>query len=197
MNVFGVKTVCVSQKQPKHGRLWLTDGSCIRLRPDYKHHVWSYDFMFDKTTDGRDVKLLNIIDEHSRECLSIDVERSFKSQDVQYTLYELFLRYGVPDYVRSDNGSEFIAKKLRKWFSNIGVKTLLIEPGSPWENGYIELFNGKLRDEFLNRELFETIYEAKVLIEDWRVQYNTVRPHSSLNYRLPAPETVELLQEAC
>jgi len=180
----------VPKKQPKRGRLWLNDGSCIRLRPEYKDHVWSYDFMVDRTDNGRAFKTLNIIDEYTRECLSIRVARKIRSQDVIDELFNLFIFRGIPEYIRSDNGPEFTAKAVRKWLNRLGVKTLFIEPGSPWENGYIESFNGKLRDELLDREIFTTLEEAKVLIEQWRREYNQVRPHSSLGYRPPAPEAV-------
>ncbi len=178
------------KKQPKRSRLWLNDGSCIRLRPQYKDHVWSYDFMIDRTADGRAFKILNIIDEYTRECLAILVARKIRNQDVIDLLFELFILRGIPSHIRSDNGPEFTAKAIRKWLNRLGVKTLYIEPGSPWENGYIESFNGKLRDELLDREIFTTLEEAKVLIEQWRREYNQVRPHSSLGYQPPAPETI-------
>ncbi len=178
------------QKQPKRARLWLNDGSCIRLRPEYKDHVWSYDFMIDRTTNGRAFKILNIIDEYTRECLAIMIARKIKQQDVIDLLFHLFIFRGIPEHIRSDNGSEFTAKAVRKWLEKLGVKTLFIEPGSPWENGYIESFNGKLRDELLDREIFTTLEEAKVLIEQWRRDYNQVRPHSSLGYQPPAPEAI-------
>ena len=180
----------VPQKQPRRGRLWLNDGSCIRLRPLYKDHVWSYDFMMARTADGRVFRILNIIDEYTRECLAIMVKRHITSQDVIDQLFELFLFRGVPEHIRSDNGPEFTSKSVRDWLTRLGVKTLFIEPGSPWENGYIESFNGKLRDELLNREVFDTLAEAKILIEQWRKEYNQVRPHSSLGYRPPAPEAI-------
>lgn len=180
----------VPKRQPKRGRLWLNDGSCVRLRPAYRDHVWSYDFMMTRTRDGRPLRLLNLIDEYSRECLSIDVARRLTAEDALERLTHLFVLRGVPAYIRSDNGSEFTAREVRQWLAQVGVKTLYIEPGSPWENGYVESFNGKLRDELLDREIFDTLLEAKVLIERWRVQYNTIRPHSSLGYRPPAPETV-------
>lgn len=180
----------VPQRQPKRGRLWLNDGSCVRLRPEYKDHVWSYDFMVDRTTDGRSFRILTILDEYTRECLAIEVERRITSQNVIDKLFELFIFRAIPSYIRSDNGPEFTAKAIRNWLSRMGVKTLFIEPGSPWENGYIESFNGKLRDELLNREVFTTLMEAKVLIEKWRQDYNTVRPHSALRYRPPVPEAV-------
>lgn len=179
----------VPAKQPKRGRLWLNDGSCIRLRPQHRHHVWAYDFVEDRTHDGRKVRMLTVIDEYSRECLAIEVARKLKHQDVLAALARLFVRHGPPDHIRSDNGSEFTAKAVRAWLSEMGVSTLFIEPGSPWENGYNESFNGKLRDECLAGELFYTLREAQILIERWRRHYNTVRPHSSLGYRPPAPET--------
>jgi transposase InsO family protein len=178
----------VPRKQPKRSRLWLNDGSCIRLRPERKDHVWSYDFVKCRTAEGRAFRTLTLIDEFTRECLAMLVARRITSQDVIDQLYMLFLVRGVPEYIRSDNGPEFTAKEIRKWLAAVGVKTLFIEPGSPWENGYIESFNGKLRDELLNREIFTTMTEAKVLIEEWRREYNTVRPHSARCYRPPAPE---------
>jgi len=178
----------VPQKQPKRRRLWLNDGSCIRLRPQSKDHVWSYDFVTARTADGRAFRILNIIDEYTRECLAMLVKRRITSQDVIDQLFELIIFRGIPEHVRSDNGPEFTAKAVRGWLNRLGIKTLFIEPGSPWENGYIESFNGKLRDELLNREVFYTLTEAKVLIEQWRKEYNQVRPHSSLGYRPPAPE---------
>ena len=181
----------VPRKQPKRRRLWLNDGSCVRLRPAYKDHVWSYDFMHARTHEGRAFRLLTIIDEYSRECLAIDVARRLTSEDVLDQLTQLFIQRRVPAYIRSDNGSEFTAKVVRQWLSNLGVKTLYIEPGSPWENGYLESFNGKLRDELLNAEIFDTLREAQVLVERWRREYNTVRPHSALNYRPPAPEAIQ------
>jgi transposase InsO family protein len=181
----------VPAKQPKRGRLWLTDGSCIRLRPERKDHVWSYDMALIRTTDGRALRILVIIDEYTRECLSMHVARSIKHQDVLDQLYELFLRKGTPEHIRSDNAPEFTAKAIRKWLTNLAVKTLYIEPGSPWENGYVESFIGKLRDELLNGEIFDTLLEARVLIERWRREYNRYRPHSSLGYKPPAPEAYE------
>jgi transposase InsO family protein len=180
----------VPQRQPKRGRLWLNDGSCVRLRPERKDHVWSYDFVQGRTRDGRAFRMLNVIDEYTRECLAIDVARKLKSDDVLERLSELFILRGVPEHIRSDNGPEFTAKAVREWLGRVGVRTLYIEPGSPWENGYVESFNGKLSDELLDREVFDTLLEAKVLIERWRRAYNTVRPHSSLRYRPPAPEAI-------
>lgn len=180
----------VPKRQPKRGRLWLNDGSCIRLRSKHKDHVWSYDFMVDRTADGRVFRILTIIDEYTRECLAIRVDRRITSQDVIDKLFQLFVFRGVPEHIRSDNGPEFTARAIRTWLNRLGVKTLFIERGSPWENGYIESFNGKLRDELLNLEIFSTLTEAKILIGEWRKEYNHVRPHSALNYRPPAPETM-------
>lgn len=177
-------------KQPKKGRLWLNDGSCIRLRPSWRNHVWAYDFVHDRTKDGRPFRMLTVIDEYTRECLAITVKRKLKSGDVLETLADLFVERGMPDHIRSDNGSEFRATLVREWLEGLEVKPTYIEPGSPWENGYNESFNGKLRDELLDRELFDTLQEAQILIERWRVHYNTKRPHSSLGYKPPAPETI-------
>ena len=181
----------VPQKQPKKGRLYLADGSCIRLRPEYKNHVWSYDFVQDRTHDGRSFRILNIIDENTKECLASFTKRRINSQDVILVLAELFLQKGIPKHIRSDNGPEFIAKKLVKWLKDLEVGPLFIHPGSPWENGYCESFNGKMRYEFLDGEIFYSLFEAKVMIEKWRVHYNTKRPHSSLGGKPPAPETLQ------
>lgn len=181
----------VPQKQPKRRRLWLNDGSCIRLRPLHRNHVWSYDFVHDRTSRGHKIRMLTVMDEHSRECLAIEVGRKLNSNHVIEVLSRLFIEKGIPEHIRSDNGPEFIARRVRFWLKRHGVKTLFIEPGSPWENGYIESFNGRLRDELLDREIFDTLHEAKVLIERWRWEYNTVRPHGSLGYKPPAPEAIQ------
>jgi len=183
----------VPKRQPKRGRLWFNDGSCVRLRPTHRNHVWSYDFVMDRTHNGRPIKIMTVIDEYSRECLALAVDRKIKSDDVLDCISNLFLIYGTPEHIRSDNGPEFTAKVVREWLKRIGVKTLFIGPGSPWENGYNESFNGKLRDEVLNGEIFYTLKEAQIIIERWRREYNTVRPHSSLKYRPPAPEAVQPL----
>jgi transposase InsO family protein len=183
----------VPKRQPKRRRLWLNDGSCVRLRPEHKDHVWSYDFMVDRTADGRAFRILTIIDEYTRECLGILVDRRITSQDVIDKLFQLFVFRGVPEHIRSDNGPEFTARVIRTWLNRLGVSTLFIERGSPWENGYIESFNGKLRDELLNREIFTTLAEARILIEGWRKEYNQERPHSALKYRPPAPEAIMLV----
>lgn len=181
----------VPQHQPKRRRLWLNDGSCIRLRPKYRNHVWSYDFVQARTRDGRSFRMLNVMDEYTRECLAIDLRRSIPHQRVLDCLEELFFRRGIPDHIRSDNGPEFTAEAVQEWLRRLKVNTLYIAPGSPWENGYVESFNGKLRDELLNREIFDTLLEAKILVERWRREYNQVRPHSSLGYRPPAPEAIQ------
>jgi putative transposase len=178
----------VPAKQPKRKRLWLNDGSCIRLRAERANHVWSYDFMEDRTHDGRKFRMLNVVDEFTRECLAIRVDRRLKSTDVIDVLSDLFILRGVPGHIRSDNGPEFIAKAVQAWIHAVGAKTAYIEPGSPWENGYIESFNARMRDELLNGELFYSLKEAKIIIESWRRHYNGVRPHTSLGYRSPAPE---------
>ena len=182
----------VPKKQPKRGRLWLADGSCIRLRPLYRHHhVWAYDFVADRTDDGRPLKMLTVLDEYSRECLAILVARRLQADDVLEALTELFVRHGPPAHIRSDNGPEFTATVVRGWLKQLGVRTLFITPASPWENGYNESFNGTLGEELLKREIFYSLEEAKVLIEQWRREYNTIRPHSSLGYRPPAPEAIQ------
>ena len=181
----------VPQKQPKRKRLWLNDGSCVRLKPQFKDHVWSYDFVATRTHDGRPIRMLTVIDEYSRECLAIKVGRQLRSQDVLEQLGHLFIYRGLPGFIRSDNGPEFTAKVVRNWLQRLNVQTRFIEPGSPWENGYNESFNGKLRDELLNGEIFTTLLEAQVLIERWRKEYNEFRPHSALGYRPPAPEAVQ------
>ena len=180
----------VPKKQPRRRRLWLNDGSCIRLRPERPGHVWSYDFVEDITHNGRKYRMLNIIDEFTRECLAMVPQRRFRSDDVLAVLADLFIERGPPEHIRSDNGPEFAAKAVRQWLEKVGVRTLFIEPGSPWENGYIESFNARLRDELLNGEIFYSLKEAQIIIETWRRHYNTKRPHSSLGYRPPAPEVV-------
>lgn len=179
----------VPVKQKPRRRLWLNDGSCIRLRPQKANHVWSYDFVEARTHDGRSLRLLTMIDEYTRQCLAIRVARRLNSYHVIETLGYCMLEHGVPEHVRSDNGAEMTAERVRKWLQTLGAKPLFIEPGSPWENGYCESFNGKLRDECLNGEIFYSLREAKVIVEMWRTHYNTRRPHSSLGYRPPAPLT--------
>jgi transposase InsO family protein len=178
----------VPKKQPKRGRLWLTDGSCVRLRPAHRNHVWSYDFVEDRTHDGRKYRMLNVLDEFTHESLAIRVARKLKAIDVIDVLSDLFIARGVPGHIRSDNGPEFVAKTVQEWIGAVGAKTAYIAPGSPWENGYIESFNARLRDELLDGEIFYSLKEAQIVIESWRRHYNAVRPHESLGYRPPAPE---------
>ena len=180
----------VPAKQPKKGRLWLHDGSCVRLRPAHPNHVWSYDFVEDRTHDGRKYRMLNVLDEFTRECLAIRVARKLNSVEVKEVLKDQFIQRGVPGHVRSDNGPEFVAKAVRAWIAAVGAKAAYIEPGSPWENGFVESFNARLRDELLDGEIFYGLREAQVVIESWRRHDNTVRPHSSRGYRPPAPEVV-------
>ena len=178
----------VPRRQPKRGRLWLTDGSCIRLRAERPDHVWSYDFVEDRTHDGRKFRMLNIIDEFTHECLAIRGGRKLGAGDVIDVLSELFILRGVPGHIRSDNGPEFVAKAVQAWIAAVGAKTAYIAPGSPWENGFVESFNARLRDELLKGEIFYSLREAEVVIESWRRHYNGVRPHASLGFKPPAPE---------
>jgi putative transposase len=180
----------VPKRQKKRGRLYFNDGSCIRLKPLYPNHVWSYDFVSDRLNNGKKIRMLTIIDEFSRRCLAIKVEHSLKSDNVLEILSDLFVTEAIPDFIRSDNGSEFKASILQDWLAALTVKTAYITPGSPWENGFCERFNGSLRDELLNGESFYTLYEAKTVIESWRKHYNEVRPHSSLNYNPPSPKAI-------
>ena len=193
-------------RQPKRGRLWLNDGSCLRLRPDQPNHVWAYDFVEDRTREGRKFRTLNVVepsgspdvDEFSRECLAIRVGRKLGSTEVPDArafsgidvLTDLFISRGTPATIHSGNGPDFVAAAVKAWITGLGARPAYIEPGSPWENGYVESFNGKFRDQLLACEAFNTLTEARVLIEQWRKHYNTVRPHSSLGYRPPAPEVV-------
>lgn len=183
----------VPKKQPKRRRLWLNDGSCIRLRPERRNHVWSFDFVETATHDGRRIRILTLIDEFTRECLALRVDRRINAFGVIETLADAMVTRGVPEHVRCDNGPEMVAKALREWLAGLGTRPLYIEPGSPWENGYCESFNGKLRDECLNQEIFYSLKEARIVIEQWRRHYNEIRPHSSLGYRPPAPVTIQPL----
>jgi putative transposase len=169
----------VPEKQPKRGRLWLEDGSCIRLRPEHRNHVWSYDFVEDRTHDGRKFRMLNVVDEFTHECLAIRVSRKLKGIDVIDVLSDLFILRGVPGHVRSDNGPEFVATAVQAWITAVGAKTAYIAPGSPWENGFVESFNARLRDELLDGEIFYSLKEAQIVIESWRRHFNTDPPPSS------------------
>lgn len=183
----GLKVPC---KQPKKGRLWVNDGSCLRLRREHPNHVWSYDFVEDRTHNGRKFRMLNVIDEFTRECLAIRVDRKLNSTAVIDVLTDLFVLRGVPSHIRADNGPEFIAKAVRDWITAVGARTAFIAPGSPWENGYCESFNSKLRDELLDGEILYSLAEARIVIEEWRQHYNTERPHSALGYKPPAPAVI-------
>jgi transposase InsO family protein len=185
----------VPKKHKPRARLWLNDGSCIRLRPERANHVWSFDFVESRTHDGRSLRIMTLIDEYTRECLTLKVARRFNSFGVIETLADAMLAKGIPEHVRCDNGPEMVARALREWLTQLGTKTLYIETGSPWENGYCESFNGKLRDECLKLEIFYSLKEAQVVIGAWRDHYNHVRPHSSLGYRPPAPMTMEALTQ--
>lgn len=187
----------VPQKQKKRGRLYFNDGSCIRLRPLHKNHVWSYDFVQDRLCNGKKIRMLTVLDEFTRKCLKIEVNYNLKADDVVNVLSELFFTEGIPEYIRSDNGSEFVAQKVQDFLAKIKVKTAYITPGSPWENGFNERFNGILRDELLNGEVFYSLKEAQVMVENYMWEYNNIRPHSSLNYQPPAPEilTLNLVQK--
>ena len=180
----------VPARQPNRVLFGLNDGSCVRLWPERPNHVWSYDFVEDRTHDGRKFRMLNLIDEFTRECLAIRIDRKLRSTDVIDVLSDLLILRGVPGHVRSDNGPEFIAKAVREWIAAVGARTAFIEPGSPWENGTCESFNSKLRDELLNGEIFYSLAEARIVIESWRQHDNTRRPHSSLGYRPPAHAVV-------
>jgi putative transposase len=181
----------VPHKQKPKGRLWLNDGSCIRLRPERRNHVWSYDFVEAQTHDGRKLRLMTLIDEFTRECLAIRVARRINGLGVLETMAKVMMARGVPEHVRSDNGPEMTSKAVRNWLANVGAQTLYIEPGSPWENGYCESFNSKLRDELLNGEIFYSLKEAQIIVKQWRHHYNTLRPHSALGYKPPAPQTIQ------
>ena len=175
----------VPQKQHKKRRLGSSANGCTRRKSEHRNHVWTYDFVFDRTDDGRTLKFLTVIDEFTRECLALPVGRHFTSQDVIGVLAGIVAQRGAPAMIRSDNGPEFVAVAIRAWFARTGIATAYIEPGSPWENAYIETFNGKLRDELLQREIFMTVAEAKHLATGFRFEYNNNRPHSSLGYKTP------------
>ena len=176
----------VPRKQRKKRRMGTSANSCQRERSERKNQVWAWDFVHDRTSDGRTLKWLTIVDEYTRECLALRVGRSIKAQDAIDVLAELFAMHGVPEHLRSDNGPEFIARGMREWLACVEVGTLYIEPGSPWENGYAESFNSKCRDEFLNAEVFDTVPQARALAAAWQEDYNERRPHSALGYKTPS-----------
>lgn len=175
--------------QPR-GRLWFNDNSCMRLRATHRNHVWSYDFVLIRDAYGRKIRMLTMIDEYSRTCLAVHCARHIGANEVIEQLATAMVMHGVPEHIRSDNGPEFVANRLREWLNNIGVKTAYIEPGSPWENGYCESFNGTLRDNLLNGEIFYGVKEAQILVDQWVKHYNTERPHSAIGYKPPAPEII-------
>ena len=179
----------IPQKQPPRGRLWFNDGSCMRLRATHPNHVWSYDFVFIRDAYGGKIRMLTMIDEFTRKCLMIHCARRIGSVQVIEQLANAMITNGIPEYIRSDNGPEFIAKELRSWLSGVVVKTAYIEPGSPWENGFCESFNGTFRDNLLDGEIFYSLKEAQIIVGEWVKHYNHVRPHSALGYRPPAPQT--------
>jgi transposase InsO family protein len=183
----------IPKKHKPRVSLWFNDGSCIRLRPQRANHVWSFDFVEGHTHDARSLRIMTLVDEHARECLALKVARRSNSFGVIETLADTMLAKGILEHVRCDNGPEMVARALRERLMQLGTKTLYIEPGSPWENGYCESFNGKLRDECLKVEIFYSLKEAQVVIGAWRDHYNRVRPHSSLGYRPPAPMTLKAL----
>ena len=180
----------IPQRHKKRKQLHHKDASIIRLRPQYQNHVWSIDFVHDKLSTGRPYKMLTVLDEYTREGLCVAAQPKMNANDVLETLYELLLRKGKPIYIRSDNGPEFIATALQHWLMKVGIKPIQIYPGSPWENGFNERFNGTLRREVLNVEWFHSIKQAQVAINIWLKQYNQIRPHHALNMRPPVPETL-------
>lgn len=186
----------IPQKQRKRRRLGSSENGCTRLKASYPNHVWSIDFLFDTTEDGRQLKFMPVVDEYTRECHAIDVSRSIKAERVVETLDRLFLAHGPPVHLRSDNGPEFVAGALKQFLSLTEVETRYIEPGAPWQNGFVESFNATFRDELLDRELFATVLEAEVLSEQYRCKYNTYRPHSSLDYRTPSAFAARCREQA-
>jgi putative transposase len=176
----------VPRKQHKKRRLGSSANGCVRRRAECGNHVWAWDFIHDRTSDGRALKWLTLVDEYTRECLALEVRRGMTAKAVTEVLAGVVRARGAPAHIRSDNGPEFIAEVIRVWVSQVGIETLYIEPGSPWENGYAESFNSKVRDELLNAEIFSSLLEAGVLGKAWKQEYNHVRPHSSLGYRTPA-----------
>jgi transposase InsO family protein len=186
----------VPEKQRKRRRLGTSENGCVRLKASYRGHIWSIDFLFDTTEDGRQLKFMPVIDEYTRECFRIDVSRSITSKRVIGELGRLFVRHGAPANLRSDNGPEFVAEALKAYLAAAQVETRYIEPGAPWQNGYVESFNATFRDELLDRELFSTVLEAEVLSEQYRRKYNTFRPHSGLNYLTPSAFAAQCREEA-
>jgi len=173
----------VRPKPPRIPRQGVSTG--LPTQATHRNHVWTWDFIFDRTDKGSTLKMLTMLDEYTRQCLAIRVERQIRSEQVLATLWQAMTTYGIPEHIRSDNGTEFIAQKIQAWLRDNQIKTLYIDPGSPWQNGYIESFHSRFRDECLNREWLLNLCEARVVIEDWRQHYNTERPHSRLGYLSP------------
>jgi putative transposase len=186
----------VPQKQVKKRRVGNSDNGIVRQRASHRDHVWAWDFIFDRTSNGRSLKWLSIMDEYTRQCLALEVGRTMTAGDVIDVLIELTQTRGVPKHIRSDNGPEFIAAAIRRWLGSSGIEALYIEPASPWQNGYAESFHARLRDELLNAEAFETVAEARMLATRWRLDYNHRRPHSSLGYVTPAAFAASLAAPA-
>jgi putative transposase len=186
----------VPRKVRKKRAVGTKTGGCVRRQAEYKNHVWTWDFIFDRTANGRSVKILSIVDEFTRECLALTVNRRLKSTDVIDVLADLFVIRGIPKCIRSDNGPEFVAKAIQRWLAKAGVETLYITPGSPWENGFVESFHSRLRDELLNPEIFDNIPHARALVDAWKNDYNHRRPHSALNYQTPAAFSAGCLTSA-
>jgi len=178
------------RRHKRKRRLYHKNSSIIRLRPQYQNHVWSIDFVHDKLSNGQLYKMLTVLDEYTREALCVAVAPRMGNQEVLEALYQLFLRHGKPEFIRSDNGPEFVAENFQAWLTKVGIKPIRIYPGSPWENGYNERFNGTLRREVLNSEWFTTIKQAQIVIKTWLKQYNHIRPHQALGMRPPVPETL-------
>jgi len=186
----------IRRKAKKRRRLGSRENGSSLQRAERRNHVWSYDFVFDRTEDGRQLKFMPVLDEYTRESLALEVERHITGEDVADTLAYLFEVHGEPEFIRSDNGPEFVSVAVQNWLKASGVQTLFIEPGSPWENAYTESFNSRLRDELLNQELFTSLTEAQVLAEQHRVYHNLDRPHSSLGYQTPAEFAATLTEQA-
>ena len=178
------------ERHKKQRRLYHEVSSVIRLRPTHQNHVWAIDFVHDKLSNGRSYKMLTVLDEYTRQALCVQVKHQMRADDVLEVMHRLLMKYGKPEYIRSDNGPEFIAEHLQIWLQRVGIKPLKIHPGSPWENGYNERFNGILRHEVLNTEWFHSVRQAQVAINEWLKEYNHIRPHQSLGMRPPIPETV-------
>ena len=178
------------ERHKKRRRLYHKDSSVIRLRPTHANHIWAIDFVHDKLSNGRSYKMLTVLDEYTRQALCVEVKDKMNSDDVLEVMHRLLLKYGKPEFIRFDNGGEFVAEHLQEWLRRVGVTPIQIYPGSPWENGYNERFNGTRRREVLNSQWFNSIKQAKVAINVWPTEYNHIRPHNALGMLPPAPETL-------